>query len=65
MVIPTVNNWIERLFSVSPDGGNGTLEANLSIVAIFIFGILGFLYCIRKSNRQEGYETIKKLFSIN
>jgi len=57
-------NWIEQLLGVSPDGGNGTLEANLILAAVFVFGFLGFWYSIRKSNRVAGYEALKKFFSI-
>lgn len=58
-------NWIEQLFGISPDGGNGTFEANLVFVAIAVFGLLGFWYSTRKSNRFEAYKERKKFFSIH
>ncbi len=34
-------DWIEQLIGISPDGGNGTLEA-LYLVAIGAGAVLGF-----------------------
>ena len=46
-------DFIERLFGISPDGGNGSLEA-LFLLAIAVAGIAVFLKQMRRgSNGKE------------
>jgi hypothetical protein len=47
-------DFIERLFGISPDGGNGALEA-LFLLALVVAGIAVFLKQMkRRSDEKEG-----------
>jgi hypothetical protein len=47
-------DFIERLFGISPDGGNGSLEA-LLLLAIAVAGIAVFMKQMkRRSSEKEG-----------
>jgi hypothetical protein len=35
-------DWIERIFDVAPDGGNGTLEAVYYAVAVLVIMAIAF-----------------------
>jgi hypothetical protein len=53
-------DWIERIFHVSPDGGDGTLEAVYYAVAAL--GVVGFTFRRRlgrwaRSRRRGGTES--------
>lgn len=55
-------DWIERLFHISPDGGNGATEAGM-IVALVLAGIVGFRFwrTRRTARRQARAEAAPEL----
>jgi hypothetical protein len=48
-------DWIERLFHISPDGGNGSLELLFFVVPIgaFLIAVISALW-IRRRRQKEG-----------
>jgi hypothetical protein len=48
-------DWIERLFHVSPDGGNGSLEFLFFLfpVAAFLSGFLSLLWFRRRRKKER------------
>jgi hypothetical protein len=51
-----IMDWIEHLFHVSPDGGNGSLELLffLAPVAAFLVGLVG-LFWFRQRRGKRGH----------
>ena len=46
-------DWIEHLLHVSPDGGNGTLEALYYAVAAFGVGVFAMRRTLRRRRRRS------------
>ena len=52
-------DFIERIFGVSPDGGDGTLELLYIVAALVVIGAVGWRVVARRRaprNRQPGAE---------
>jgi hypothetical protein len=45
-------DWIERLFGISPDGGNGSTEA-LFLIATAAIAVLVITYRVKASKRAR------------
>jgi hypothetical protein len=43
-------DWIEELFGISPDAGNGTLEALIAGAVVAV--ILGVIFAVRSRNSR-------------
>ena len=43
-------DWIEELFGISPDAGNGTLEALIAGAVVAV--ILGVIFAVRARNSR-------------
>jgi hypothetical protein len=43
-------DWIEELFGISPDAGNGTLEALIAGAVVAV--ILGVIFAVRSRNSK-------------
>lgn len=47
-----INTWIEQLFGVAPDNGNGMLEASLAAIGLMLLFALGLRFLARRKKLQ-------------
>jgi LPXTG-motif cell wall-anchored protein len=53
-----MDDWIERIFHVSPDAGNGSLELLfiVSPIAALLIGLVGLFWMRRRRKKRSNHD---------